>query len=180
MKEYVYSLIVHDRPGVMQRISMIFARRMINIDTINVGSLEFRVGKFSRIVMTTRVDEHKAWILKRLLEKIIDVVNVDMYELKSEEIIERELALIHLRLNGDNEEKMLRFSRMHNLTPHIIDLDLAHSLMAIEVTGLPWEIQGLIDDLGSRAVVRAVRTGVAAIPKLKEVLWVHMDVRNNG
>lgn len=168
MKRYVYSLIVHDRPGVMQRVSMIFARRMINIDTINVGSLEFEVGKLSRIILTSKVEEHKARILKRLLEKIIDVVDVDMRELRSEEVIKRELALIQLKLNGDNEEKMLRFSRKHNLTPHIIDLDIKRSLMAVEVTGLPWEVQGLIDDLGSRAVVRAVRTGVAAIPRLRE------------
>ena len=57
----------------MQRISMIFFRRRININTINAGHYEFRAGELSRVTVTFQLEEERIENLKRQLEKLLDI-----------------------------------------------------------------------------------------------------------
>ncbi|MFQ5710937.1 MAG: acetolactate synthase small subunit [Candidatus Geothermarchaeales archaeon] len=165
-RNYIFSIVVHDRPGVLQRISMIFSRRMINIHTINAEHIEFKSGELTRIVVTFRTNPRMAQTLQKLINKLVDVVEVEGYDASSNLIFQRELALIRLRLSGNDVDRVLETVRNFKLTPHILDLSVDRSVMTVEVAGFPEEIEGLIDELGPEVIIRAVRSGIAAIPKL--------------
>ncbi|NIN51831.1 MAG: acetolactate synthase small subunit [Nitrososphaeria archaeon] len=168
-KNYIFSITVYDRPGVLNRISMIFSRRMINIHTINADYIEFKSGEMTRIVVTFKTNHKMAQTLLKLIRKLVDVVEVDGFDTSSDLIFQRELALIRLKLSGNDVDKVLNTVRNFKLTPHILDLSVEGSLMTVEVAGLPEEIEGLIDELGPDVVFQAVRSGIAAIPKLREI-----------
>lgn len=168
-KNYIFSITVYDRPGVLNRISMIFSRRMINIHTINAEYLEFKSGEMTRIVVTFKTNQQMAQTLQKLIRKLVDVVEVEGFDTSSDLIFQREMALIRLKLSGNDVDKVLNTVRNFKLTPHILDLSVEGSLMTVEVAGLPEEIEGLIDELGPDVVLKAVRSGIAAIPKLREV-----------
>lgn len=60
----VISLVVHDQPGVMQRVMGIFTRRRINVETIVVGKCE-QPGQ-ARIVLSVLEPRHVQVVIEHL------------------------------------------------------------------------------------------------------------------
>ncbi len=80
--KYKIVALLHDRPGVLNRVGGVFRRRNINIDSvIVVKTSQPNVSKMMLEVDADRVD-----LVVNQLEKLIDVFEVQSYsELDSEE-----------------------------------------------------------------------------------------------
>lgn len=92
-KRRVLSVLVKDRPGVMQRVSGLFRRRGFNIDSIAEGPSE-REG-LARMTLTVKGNEQTIEQVVKQLNKLVDVIKVS--ELDPERTVERQLALVKIR-----------------------------------------------------------------------------------
>ncbi|MEM2906913.1 MAG: ACT domain-containing protein, partial [Candidatus Odinarchaeota archaeon] len=89
MPHYIFSLIVDDEPGVMQRVVSIFSRRAVNISRISVGPSELSE-RTARIIMSFDADPKKAKFMRNLLSRLISVKKIT--QLRAEEAVVRELV----------------------------------------------------------------------------------------
>jgi acetolactate synthase I/III small subunit len=98
---HTFSLVTADRPGVLVRIALVFARRGYNIESLAVspGAVE----GFARMTIVSRGDPGNVDQIVKQLAKLIDVVFVTDH--RGDEPIEAEIALIKLRCSGDQRRR---------------------------------------------------------------------------
>ena len=101
-RKHTISILVENKPGVLQRISGLFTRRNFNIDNITVGKTEEPT--ISRITIRTTGDNQTLEQITKQLNKLIEVLKVR--ELKPENTIKRELALI--KVHAPDEKNKIR------------------------------------------------------------------------
>src|SRR5271157_1290059 len=97
-------LLVYDHPGVMMKITGMFARRGFNIASISVGHSE-RPG-FSRITIVAEGDEDTIEQIIKQLHKLIDVVKVQHLEPSKTTIREAAIVKLNVRDNSARQEIM--------------------------------------------------------------------------
>lgn len=96
--KHTVSLHMHNRPGVLNRVALVFARRGWNIDGLAVS--EAHDGRFARCTITARGDARTLHLITAQLEKLVDVVSAT--EHSEEDSIGVELALIKVRAHEGN------------------------------------------------------------------------------
>ena len=84
---HTIGILAYDEPGVMAKISGMFARRGFNIETLTVGKTE--TPNVSKIVIDIVGDDKQMEQIEKQLNKLIDVIKVS--ELPSENSVIREL-----------------------------------------------------------------------------------------
>ncbi|WP_410982130.1 ACT domain-containing protein [Bacillus cereus] len=72
---YTFSLVVNNDPGVLLRVSGIFARRGYNISSLNLNEGETK--EISEMKLTAVCTENEAKLLVNQLKKLIDVLQVN-------------------------------------------------------------------------------------------------------
>ncbi|MBC6974751.1 ACT domain-containing protein [Bacillus sp. Xin] len=72
---HTFSLVVNNDPGVLLRVSGIFARRGYNIASLNLNEGEKR--EVSEMKLTAVCTENEAKLLVNQLKKLIDVLQVN-------------------------------------------------------------------------------------------------------
>src|SRR5215467_11119276 len=87
---HVISALVQNQPGVLAHVSGMFASRGFNIDSLAVGETEDP--HLSRITLVVLGDDRVVEQVRKQLEKIITVVQVD--DISREDFVERDLMLI--------------------------------------------------------------------------------------
>ncbi len=157
-KEFTLSVLTEDKAGLLNHITIIFNRRKLNINSLNVSNTEVAgVSRFTIVVTTTRERIEK--VVKQI-RRLIDVLWAFVYE--DEEVYYQELALYKIPtkvfLNGDTIERLVR----HN-GARILVIEQEH--IVIEKTGHKSETQSLFDKLEPYGVLEFVRSGRVAISK---------------
>jgi len=153
---HIFSLLVSDEPGVMQKVSMIFARRAINIESINVGKAS-EPGR-ARIILVFRSDLKKAVFLKAYLGKLVQVKEVE--EIDYEASILRELALIKVRFPGE-ADKLRTMRQIDQFGARILYVGINY--LIVEVSGGSDRVQQFIENLDPNLKIEVIRSGLAAI-----------------
>jgi len=97
VSEYIIVLLVEDHPGVTMKIAGMFARRGHNMKSFTGAQSEQK--GFSRIVIKTEGSEEKIEQIQKQMNKLIEVVKVQV--LQPDKSVIRELALIKLRVKDD-------------------------------------------------------------------------------
>ena len=72
--KHVISVIVHNKPGVLSRVSGLFSRRGYNIESLAVGETDNP--ELSRITIAVSGDESILEQIQKQLYKLIDVIKV--------------------------------------------------------------------------------------------------------
>jgi acetolactate synthase small subunit len=103
---YTLSLVVRDRPGVLVRIALVFARRGYNIASLAVSP--GAEGGFSRMTITCSGDPETLEQIIKQLAKLIDVIYVTDH--KGETPIEVEIALVKLRATLSSRTEILQIA----------------------------------------------------------------------
>ena len=160
-QEYTLSVLTENKAGLLNHITIIFNRRKLNIDSLNVSTTEVKgVSRFTIVVQSS-----KEKIIKILnqINKLIDVLGAFLY--KQDEIYYQEIALYKLStkifLKGDNVERIVRKNGAKIL---IIEKD--HTI--IQKTGSKSETQKLYNDLEKfGSILEFVRSGRVAVSKSK-------------
>ena len=97
-RQHVLSLLVENKPGVLARISGLFARRGFNIDSLAVGPTDD--DSMSRITLTVDGANHPIDQVTKQLHKLVNVIKIR--DLEPEESVARELALFKIAADGDS------------------------------------------------------------------------------
>ena len=160
-KEYTLSVLTENKAGLLNHITIIFNRRKINIDSLNVSTSE--VKGVSRFTIVVKANKEKIIKILNQINKLIDVLGAFLYE--EGEIYYQEIALYKLStkifLKGDNVEKIVRKNGAKIL---IIEED--HTI--IQKTGTKSETQKLYNELEKfGSILEFVRSGRVAVSKSK-------------
>lgn len=100
---HTFSLVTRDRPGVLVRIALVFARRGYNIESLAVSPGASQ--GFARMTILSRgATDNIDQILKQL-RKLVDVVFVTDH--RGETPVETESALFKLRCEGEMRKRAL-------------------------------------------------------------------------
>lgn len=148
---HTISLLVANKPGVLLRISLVFSRRGFNIESLVVSGTED--GRFSRMTVTAKgAPETLEQIIKQCA-KLVDVVHAQ--EHTGDHSVERELALIKVKMNKENRQELLTI--VDHFKAQTADIS-AHSIV-IQVTGDTEKIDAIISLLAAHKILEIVRTG---------------------
>ena len=155
MARHTLSVLVENKPGVLARISGMFARRGFNIHSLAVGPTEF--SDVSRMTIVVNVEDKPLEQVVKQLNKLINVLKI--VELENDASVERELLLIKVRAESDARAQIVEIvdifrSKIVDVSPHAL---------TIEATGSPDKLQALTDLLHQYGVKELVRTGLVAL-----------------
>ena len=157
MSLHTISVLVEDKPGVLARVSNLFARRGFNIHSLAVGTTE-EPGR-SRMTIVVEITAKPLEQVTKQLNKLINVLKV--VELRPGEAVERELALFKVRAEGDARSRVIETASIFRARV----VDVTHTTLAVEVTGTPDKVEALRELLEGFGIEEIVRTGRVALPR---------------
>ena len=148
---HTISLFVHDRPGVLVRVALVFARRGYNIESLVVSPSAS--GGFSRMTITCSGETATLDHVIRQLAKLVDVVSA--IDHTGDEAYETEIALIKLDVEDESRTKALQIAEHFNAKV----VDYAATSIVLRVYGSSEKLDALISLLRSSGVAELVRSG---------------------
>ena len=157
MKRHVLSVLVENHSGVLSRISGLFSRRGYNIDSLSVGETEDP--KVSRMTIVADADEYTLEQIKKQLNKLVDVIKI--IELKEENSIYRELAMIKIKASKANRAEIIEIANIFRA--HIVDV--SNDALIIGATGDQGKISALSNMLEPYGIKEVIRTGLTALQR---------------
>ncbi len=152
---HTLSVLVENKHGVLTRVAGMFSRRGYNIDSLTVGVTEDPT--ISRMTIVVRGDDDVLEQVTKQLNKLIDVIRVT--DLKSEETVERELALFKVSSDVSNRSEIMQIADIFRARI----IDVAPRSMIIEVTGDESKIDAIEQLLRPFGIREMVRTGKVAL-----------------
>ncbi len=157
LNTHTISLFVTNAPGVLSRISAVFARRAFNIDSLVVSpALD---GKFSRMTITAVGDSKSLDQIIKQCSKLIDVISAQEYDGIS--ILEKELALIKIKTSDKYRTEVLQVIQHIKATT----IDLNDEAVVIQLTGNSEDLDSSIAMVEKYGIIEIVRTGKVLMTK---------------
>jgi acetolactate synthase-1/3 small subunit len=160
-KEFTITAFSENSIGLLNRITIIFTRRHINIESLAVSESALQgIFKFTIVIRTTQEVIEK--VVKQI-EKVVDVLRA--YYLCQEEIIYQEIALYKVPTEALTESTEIEgLVRRYNARI----LEVTSEYTVIEKTGHKEETQQLFDNMKKFGVLQFTRSGRIAITKAKK------------
>jgi acetolactate synthase I/III small subunit len=158
-KEYNIVAYTENHIGLLNRITIIFTRRKVNIESLTVSESSIKgVSKFTIVV---EVVEEQAQKIVQQIEKQVDVLKAFYYP--NEDIIYQEIALYKVAtddlLDSDKIESLIRKYNARIL-------EITKEFTVIEKTGHKEETQEFFEELNQFRVMQFMRSGRIAITRL--------------
>ncbi len=148
---HAIGLYVANKPGVLNRIALVFSRRGYNLDSLVVSPA--RNIDFSHMnIIASGERETLDQILKQL-NKLVDVVHARDYA--DLDIVEKELALIKVRCGAENRTDIMQIG--HAFRAEIADI--SETTITFQVTGPSRKIDGLEKMFEVHGIIEVIRTG---------------------
>ena len=157
-KEYIITVYSENHIGLLTRITIVFTRRKVNIESLTVSESAIQgVYKFTIVIRAT---EEQTIKIVGQIEKQIDVLKAFYHT--NEEMIYQEIALYKVPTealyNSDSIEKMVR-----NAGARILEITREYTV--IEKTGHKEETQALFEELNQFKVMQFIRSGRVALTR---------------
>ena len=148
---HTISVLVRNKPGVLVRVALVFARRGFNIDSLVVNSVMDT--EFSRMTITCSGDPTTLDQIIKQLVKLVDVVRA--IDHTGEQVIEKEMALIKVRCPPENRTAVLQVAEHFKGTT----VDFGHESLILQMAGGSEKIDHVLGLLQPFGIVDLVRTG---------------------
>ncbi len=147
--------IMRDKPGALARVSQLFSRRGYNIQSLAVGPTESP--DISRLTLRVDCSEHSLEQIEKQMHKLVNVLRVT--ELRPEDSIERELALITVAVPTDRRAELVALSQVAGAQVANVGRDA----ITFEIVGRPDQVDAfeeLVRPYGVRELARTGRIGL--------------------
>ncbi|HTP27159.1 MAG TPA: acetolactate synthase small subunit [Anaeromyxobacteraceae bacterium] len=154
---HTLSLLVENKPAVLQRIAGHFSRRGYNIESLAVGPTERP--QYSRMTVVVRLTQRPVQLVVRQLEKLIPVIEVR--ELAAQDKIERELVLIKIRTPEKNHAELRAIADTYEAQI----VDVSPDALMIEASGPAAKLDALEDRLALFGITELCRSGAIALER---------------
>lgn len=157
VRTHTLIILVHERPGSVDRVVGLLRRRRANMQTLTIGRSE--QPDVARITAVTTDAEVAVEQLVEQIRKVVDVRQVT--NLSSEQSILRELALIRVASDPQRSNEIIELG--HQFGASIADI--APETITLEVTGNAEKLAKLVSLLEPFGIREMARTGSAAMPR---------------
>ena len=162
LNHHILSVLVQNRPGVLARLSGLFARRGYNIFSLAVAPAE--QDGFSRITIVVDLESASLEQIVKQLFKLIEVVKIS--ELDPRSSVERELLLATIRATGDERGQVVELVNIFEGKILAVGVDA----ITVSLDGHPDKLDDFVELLTEYGIVEMQRTGRVALPKLQRQL----------
>lgn len=157
-QEYIIVAYSENHIGLLNRITIVFTRRKVNIESLTVSESAIKgVSKFTIVINTTEEQVQK---IVQQIEKQVEVLKAFYHT--NDEMIYQEVALYKVSteaLTASNQIETL--VRKHNARI----LEITKDYTVIEKTGHNDETQAFFEDLNEFKVLQFIRSGRIAITR---------------
>ncbi|MFL2571501.1 MAG: acetolactate synthase small subunit [Parvicellaceae bacterium] len=155
--QYTISVFTENQIGLLNRVSIIFTRRYINIESITASESEVKGIHRYTIVISEELELVKKVV--KQLEKQVDVVKAFFHA--NDQVVFQEIALYKLSGIATKDLSIEKIIRRH----HARILAMESEFTILEKTGYKEETQELFNELEPFGILEFVRSGRVAITK---------------
>ena len=154
---YLLSILVENKPGVLSRITGLFSRRGFNIESLSVAPTEDE--SLSRMTVIVEADEVGFEQITKQLHKLVSVFKIS--DLTFEGAVERELVLFKVQAPPERRHEVIEIANVFRAKI----VDVGRNSLTIEATGDAEKLKGLEDLLRAYGLKEIVRTGKIAMSR---------------
>jgi len=156
-RKHTLSILVENKPGVLTRISGLFARRGFNISTLAVGPTDDP--HISRITLTLDGALHPIDQVTKQLHKLINVIKIR--DLEPDETLARELALFKIQADGPARTEVMQVCEIFRAKI----VDVTKRSVVAEITGTREKVEAFERLVRPFGLIEMARTGEIAIAR---------------
>lgn len=155
-REYVISVFSENQAGVLNRITSVFLRRKINIESLKVSETSIKGISMFTIVAST--SEEVIELVVHQIEKIVEVIRAEYHT--ADELITQEIALYKI------DSAILRNGGLENLINNygarVVEANREYTV--VEVTGFKRDTEALKDEIERMGLLmQYTRSGTIAL-----------------
>jgi len=151
------TILVENKPGVLARVSGLFARRGYNIESLAVSITDDPT--VSRMTIVVTGDEATLAQIEKQTEKLIDVIKLVDYS--DMPVIERELAMLKVNAEPARRAEIMQITDIFRAKI----IDISDTTFTIEVTGSVEKVDAMENMLRPYGINEVVRTGMIAVSR---------------
>jgi acetolactate synthase-1/3 small subunit len=155
--KHLLSVLVENKPGVLTRVTSLFARRGFNIDSLAVGPTEDPT--LSRITIVVIADDTPIEQITKQLFKLINVLKIQ--DLDPAESIDRELVLFKVNAASERRHEIIEIANVFRAKV----IDVGRNSLTIEATGSSDKLQAMEDLFRAYGIKELARTGKIALAR---------------
>jgi len=149
--KHTISLLVSNKPGVLTRVALVFARRGFNIDSLVVSKAQSP--EFSRMNIEATGDEKTLNLVLAQLNRLVDVIHA--VDHANEDVIQRELALFKVSCPAEKRIEVLQIAE----TFRGQTVDIGDDTITLQVTGKSSKVDAFHTMMNPFGILELVRTG---------------------
>ena len=164
---YNISIFTENSIGILNRITIIFTRRHLNIESITASESEVKGVYRYTIVVKTNLEQVKKVVAQ--IEKQIEVLMAFFHS--DDQVVYQEIALYKIPTDSFTNGGTESIVREH----HARILSIEKEFIIIEKTGQPEQLQHLFNELDRFGVLEFVRSGRVAISKPMKTLETYLQ-----
>jgi acetolactate synthase I/III small subunit len=149
---HTISILVRNKPGVLVRIALVFARRGYNIESL-VVSTDVADGEFSRMTITCSGDPVTLEQIIKQVTKLIDVVHA--FDHTGQAVYETEVGLVKLKCKLTERTEILQIAELYSAKV----VDYGVDSLIVRIVGAKEKLDVFLDLLRTYQIVELVRSG---------------------
>lgn len=150
-KKHTISLHVSNKPGVLTRVALVFARRGFNIDSLVVS--KGLTPEFSRMTIEATGSDKTLNLMLNQLNRLVDVIRA--VDHATDDVIQRELALFKVNCTPEKRTEVLQISD----TFRGQTIDIGDDTITVQITGNSSKVDAFSKMMGPYGINELVRTG---------------------
>jgi acetolactate synthase I/III small subunit len=156
MKRRAILAFMQNRPGVLNKISMLIRRKMYNVETITACATQ-KPG-ISRMTLTLYEDsDDKMAQVVRQIEKVTEVISAR--ELHIDRSFWREVGIVKFEADDDKMEQLTGKYRIEILDRR------NHGVFIVQLAGTSKMIDDFLQEVGADRIIEVARSGFTALEK---------------
>jgi acetolactate synthase I/III small subunit len=160
-QKHTISLLVSNKPGVLTRVALVFARRGFNIDSLVVSSEQSR--EFSRMNIEATGNDKTLHLMLNQLNRLIDVIHA--VDHATDDVIQRELALFKIDCSPDKRTEVLQIAD----TFRGQTVDISDETITLQITGKSTKVDAFAKMMEPFGISELVRTGKVLMSRGSEM-----------
>ena len=149
------SILVENKPGVLNRVASMVRRRGFNIDSLSVGPTDDPA--VSRMTVAVHVGRQQAEQATKQLAKLIDVITID--DVTGQRVVAHELLLLRMHAPSTTRRDVLDIVEIFRGRV----VDVASESVIVEVTGSTEKVNNFIDLMRPFGIKEMARSGAVAL-----------------
>ena len=157
MTQHTLSVLVENKPGVLTRVTSLFARRGFNIDSLAVGVTEDPT--LSRITIVVGGEDTPIEQVTKQLHKLINVIKIQ--DLGESDMVDRELVLYKVNAPAERRHEIIEIANVFRTKI----VDVGKNTLTIEATGASDKLDAMEDLLRAYGIKELARTGKIALSR---------------